>query len=992
MANLVIKNNDYHGHTSISLQTPSDVGDTAKINKKQTGVLEILTDPKKPNAYVYLQSNSVVQSQENPDLTHPGRALVIGPLPEDYVNTGSNHTVEINGTMFMSGKSYIQRGLQVGADSKGYAITANGDVKVNNNLNTQGNITSDGSIFAYGPSEIFNDLNVGNNLSVLGQIQTIVGLTSYGDNNLQGLTTLNMLTVENDALFKTDVLIKGDTVLQKELQVDGIVILNNELKGVSANFSSTLDVSGKTTLKNAVDINGTITAKNIMQISNYVESIHTTALASKMHLIMGQNKTRYFGIQTRKRTNKNEAGTVIGTYPGLDIYDYTGNKSVVIFKNTAETIQDGKMDEIVGSNAYLGGAQWTDNIIKKGATVQEPGYVLYQAIHDGNLYENAGRQYSAYIPSGSDYIQISFDELKAATCSLSFNVRISNYDRYQNYKIRAYMKNGAWNQTPNVIVEDALGTVLSENAYYAVSDGIPCIYFKIPNNTNIGITLSNFNNSGDQKVVFTKDTILIKGISTLPSNTAITMASISYPKNMDIKGNLNVTGNIITKSQIQIENSIRSVHTTLGNKMHLIMGQGDTQYYGIQTRNHSQGVRFDIYDYISNKSSAIFKSSKEVVEDGTEEWNVNSNLYIGGTQWGGASNIITKNGSLNTTKGYVLYQAIHDGNLHENAGRQYSAHLYADSTNKYAIIEFDNFTSSLSNNTAFSFTLRTTSNNNYEDFVIYGYINSSGSWSSAPKAISLESSGSTNATVNQIYYGTKTKVIEEETRTIPYIAFSISTGAVGISLSNFAIAGANRVILTKDSLSVSRIAAPPTNYNSANVTYPIFNKGLQINNILKVNGNYKTTLGGALEVTGATTLKGATTISGATQINNTLTVTNNTTLNGVTQINNTLTVGNYLTTFNGTTQIKGKTTISNQLGVTGATTLSSTLDVTGKSTLKDTEVTTFKATGATTISSTLSVASATTLNGKIIVGRDNYGTSAPTSSATDGTVYFQIVS
>lgn len=854
MANLVIKNKDVHGHTSISLQTQGDVGDTAKINKKQTGVLEILTDPKKPNAYVYLQSNSSVQSAED-GTTHPGRTLVIGPLPTDYDFENSNHTVEINGTMFMSGKSYIQRGLQVGEDSKGYAITANGNVKIN------------------------NDLEVGSRLKVNGD------LISYGENDFSaGLTTLGMITVEDDAKFETDILVQGNSVLQKALQVDGETTLK-ALSATSASFSSTLDVLGKTTLNNAVNINGAINATSTMKISNYIESIHTTALTSKMHLIMGQDETRYFGIQTRKRTNKNEAGNIIGTYPGLDIYDYTGNKSVVIFKNTAETIQDGKMDEIVGSNTYLGGAQWANNIIKKGATVQEPGYVLYQAIHDGNLYETAGRQYSAYIPSGSSYICIAFDELKATTCSLSFNVRISNYDRYQNYKIRAYMKNGAWNGVPNVIVEDALGEAISENAYYAVSDGIPCIYFKIPNNTNIGITLSNFNNSGDQKVVFTKDTILIKGISTLPSSTAITMASICYPKSMDIKGNLNVIGNIITKSQIQTENSIRSVHTTLGNKMHLIMGQGDTQYYGIQTRNHSQGVRFDIYDYINNKSSAIFKSSKEVVEDGTEEWNVNSNLYIGGTQWGGASNIITKNGSLNTTKGYVLYQAIHDGNLHENAGRQYSAHLYTDSTKKYAIIEFDNFTSSLSNNTAFSFTLRTTSNNNYEDFAVYGYINSSGGWSSAPKMISLESSGSTNATVNQIYYGTKTKTIEEETRTIPYIAFSISTGAVGISLSNFTIAGANRVILTKDSLSISRIAALPTNYSSTNVTYPIFNKGLQINNTLKVNGNYKTTLGGALEVTGATTLKGT------TQINNTLTVGNYlTTLNGATKINNILTV------------------------------------------------------------------------------------------------------
>lgn len=110
-----------------------------------------------------------------------------------------------------------------------------------------------------------------------------------------------------------------------------------------------------------------------------------------------------------------------------------------------------------------------------------------------------------------------------------------------------------------------------------------------------------------------------------------------------------------------------------------------------------------------------------------------------------------------------------------------------------------------------------------------------------------------------------------------------------------------------------------------------------LQNTLTVSGTYKTTLGGALEVAGGTSLKSALGVTGNTTIGGTLGVTGATTLNG--------------TTINGTLKTTGNTTVGGTLGVTGKTTL-----------------TTLATTGNVSLGGTLGVTGATTLNGTTLNG------------------------
>jgi hypothetical protein len=159
----------------------------------------------------------------------------------------------------------------------------------------------------------------------------------------------------------------------------------------------------------------------------------------------------------------------------------------------------------------------------------------------------------------------------------------------------------------------------------------------------------------------------------------------------------------------------------------LNLGQNSKSKYGLRVRPNTddpnEPPRFDIYDYVGNKSIAILKSVEEIKIDAQEDGNVNSGMYIGGAKW---TNGIVGNG----IPEYRLFQAIHDGNLYENAGRQYSTLLSA-STDKtkpaYALIDFDGFTQeSGAYNFYINFTVRVSSNNNYQDVNVGGYVNVTG--------------------------------------------------------------------------------------------------------------------------------------------------------------------------------------------------------------------------------------------------------------------------
>lgn len=94
-------------------------------------------------------------------------------------------------------------------------------------------------------------------------------------------------------------------------------------------------------------------------------------------------------------------------------------------------------------------------------------------------------------------------------------------------------------------------------------------------------------------------------------------------------------------------------------------------------------------------------------------------------------------------------------------------------------------------------------------------------------------------------------------------------------------------------------------------------------------GNYASTLGGTLAVTGAGTFSSTMAVSGATTLGSTLEVTGASTLNGATTINNTLTVGSFATTLGGALSVTGAGTFSSTLAVGGQASFNAGVNLAG---------------------------------------------------------------
>lgn len=173
-----------------------------------------------------------------------------------------------------------------------------------------------------------------------------------------------------------------------------------------------------------------------------------------------------------------------------------------------------------------------------------------------------------------------------------------------------------------------------------------------------------------------------------------------------------------------------------------------------------------------------------------------------------------------------------------------------------------------------------------------------------------------------------------------------------------------------------------------------------LSSTLGVTGN--TTLGGTLGVTGATTLSSTLGVagdfavntnkftvaatSGNTSVGGTLSVTGNSTLAGTLAVTNDLSVNTNKFNVAAST---GNTSIAGTLGVTGAATLSSTLDVTGNLSVNSNKFTVAAGSGNTAIAGTLAVTGAATFSSAVnMSGQKITNLAEPTADSDAATKYY----
>jgi len=173
-----------------------------------------------------------------------------------------------------------------------------------------------------------------------------------------------------------------------------------------------------------------------------------------------------------------------------------------------------------------------------------------------------------------------------------------------------------------------------------------------------------------------------------------------------------------------------------------------------------------------------------------------------------------------------------------------------------------------------------------------------------------------------------------------------------------------------------------------------------LSSTLGVTGN--TTLGGTLGVTGATTLSSTLGVagdfavntnkftvaatSGNTSVGGTLSVTGNSTLAGTLAVTNDFSVNTNKFNVAAST---GNTSIAGTLGVTGAATLSSTLDVTGNLSVNSNKFTVAAGSGNTAIAGTLAVTGAATFSSAVnMSGQKITNLAEPTADSDAATKYY----